>query len=452
MPHFVQYIDSSLAGTHMIGNMRAYRIRFAAAAAILLIAAWALAERLEDTFFIPPDHPAIQYAQRPANDPVALLDKRLRRGQVTLSMAPNGLGYLPALLKELGINADSQVLVFSKTSIQREKISPQTPRAIYFNDDVSVGYVRDGDLLELTALDPAQGVRFYVLENSGRPTFSSSGDCLRCHQGAVTLGIPGLLVSSVHPASGEPHAPHGGAFMTDQRTPFNQRWGGWYVTGTHGSQVHQGNNVNLVDPLHPGGPSTEETQNVTSLAGRFDTTRYLAPTSDIVALMTLEHQTRMTNLMIRIGWDVRIELHDHKLRDEKTDAAAQALIDSEIDQMVTYMLFADEEPLTAPVKGVSTFTQTFSQRGPRDRQGRGLRDFDLKTRLFRYPLSYMIYSPAFDGMPPTVRERVYQRLYNVLTGKGQSPEFAHLSAEDRTAILEIVRETKQGLPAYWTAH
>ena len=168
--------------------------------------------------------------------------------------------------------------------------------------------------------------------------------------------------------------------------------------------------------------------------------------------MTLEHQTRMTNLMIRIGWDARIALRDHKLRDEKTDAAARTLIDSEIDQMVTYMLFADEEPLTAPVKGVSTFTQTFPQRGPRDHQGRGLRDFDLQTRLFRYPLSYMIYSPAFDGLPPTARDRVYQRLHDVLTGKDQGPAFAHLSAEDRTAILEIVRETKQGLPAYWTAH
>ena len=435
----------------MIGNMGAFRIRFAAAAVVPLIAAWALAERLEDAFLIPPDHPAIQYAQRLPNDPVALLDKRLRRGQVTLSMAPNGLGYLPSVLKELGINADSQVLVFSKTSIQAEKISPRTPRAIYFNDNVSVGYVRDSDLLELTALDPAQGVKFYVLDNSSRPTFSSSGDCLRCHQGPVTLGIPGLLVSSIHPASGEPRASHGGAFMTDQRTPFNQRWGGWYVTGTHGAQIHQGNNVNLVDPLHPGGPSTEETQNVTSLAGRFDTTRYLVPTSDIVALMTLEHQTRMTNLMIRIGWDARIALHDHKLRDEKTDAAAQALIDSEIGQMVTYMLFADEEPLTAPVKGVSTFTQTFPERGPRDHEGRSLRDFDLKTRLFRYPLSYMIYSPAFDGMPPMVRERVYRRLYDVLTGKDQSQVFANRSAEERTAILEIVRETKQGLPAYWTA-
>ena len=431
--------------------MRTLCIRLAAGAAILIVAAWALAERLEDTFFIPPDHPAIQYAQRPPGDPVALLDQRLRRDQVKFGAAPNGLGYLPSVLKELGVNADSQVLVFSKTSIQAEKIGPRTPRAIYFNDDVSVGFVRNSDLLELTALDPAQGVKFYVLANSSPPTFARSDDCLRCHQGAVTLGVPGLLVSSIHPDSGEPHAPHGGAFMTDQRTPFNQRWGGWYVTGTHGPQVHQGNNVNLVDPIHPGGPSTEETQNVTSLAGRFDTARYLAPTSDIVALMTLEHQTRMTNLMIRIGWDARIALHDHKLRDQKTDTAAQALIDSEIGQIVTYMLFADEEPLAAPVKGVSTFTRTFPERGPRDSQGRGLRDFDLKTRLFRYPLSYMIYSAAFDGMPRIVRERVYRRLYDVLTGQDRSQAFARRSVEDRTAILEIVRETKRNLPAYWTA-
>jgi hypothetical protein len=115
------------------------------------------------------------------------------------------------------------------------------------------------------------------------------------------------------------------------------------------------------------------------------------------------------------------------------------------------MLFADEEPLAAPVKGVSTFTRTFPERGPRDSQGRGLRDFDLKTRLFRYPLSYMIYSAAFDGMPRIVRERVYRRLYDVLTGQDRSQAFARRSVEDRTAILEIVRETKRNLPAYWTA-
>jgi hypothetical protein len=154
----------------------------------------------------------------------------------------------------------------------------------------------------------------------------------------------------------------------------------------------------------------------------------------------------MTNLMIRIGWDARIALHDRRM-----DNATQALIDSEVEQMVTYMLFADEEPLTAPVKGVSTFTQTFPQRGPRDPAGRGLRDFDLKTRLFRYPLSYMIYSAAFDGMPQIVRERVYRRLFDILTGKDRSQAFARRSEEDRTAILEIVRETKRDLPPYWTA-
>jgi hypothetical protein len=227
--------------------------------------------------------------------------------------------------------------------------------------------------------------------------------------------------------------------MTDQRVPMSGRWGGWYVTGTHGMQRHLGNNTALVDPIHPGGTAGDSTQNVTSLAGMFDTSKYLAPTSDIVALMTLEHQTRMTNLIIRIGWDVRIG---------KSDAAT---IDSEIDQLVKYMVFADETPLTEPVVGVSTFTKTFPQRGPRDKQGRSLRDFDLKTRMFRYPLSYMIYSAAFDGMPDIARERIYQRLYDVLSGKDQSKPFARLSAPDRRAALEILRETKPKLPAYWTA-
>jgi len=405
-----------------------------ASAALLLLAAWAIADDLEDTFYIPLDHPAIQYDQQPANDPVALLNKRLQAGQVKLTASPNGLGYLPAVLKELGINVDSQMLVFSKTSTQNDKISPRTPRAIYFNDDVSVGFVRDSDVLELTALDPRQGVRNYVLVNSNKPEFARSNACLNCHQGAITLGVPGLLVSSVHPSS-ESRSMHGNSYVTDGRTPFKNRWGGWYVTGTHGVQIHQGNNVALVDPVHPGPASTIDTQNVTSLAGKFDTTKYLAATSDIVALMTLEHQTRMTNLLIRIGWDARIAAHDHKTES----------INWEIDEMVKYMLFADEELLTAPVKGVSTFTQTFPQRGPRDHQGRSLRDFDLKTRLFRYPLSYMIYSPAFDGMPDAVRTQIYQRLYDILTGK----EHTRLTPEDRQSILEIVRETKKNLPAYW---
>jgi len=401
-----------------------------------------LAERLEDTFYVPLDDAAIQYAG-PVSDRVEQVEKQLESGKAKLDYAPNGWGYLPAVLKQLDINIDSQVLVFSRTSIQNERISPRTPRAIYFNDDTAVGFVQNGDVLELSSIDAKQGAVFYSLdtEKSGRPEFARRDDCLRCHQGAPTMGIPGILVSSVHPVTdAEARESHGSAFITDDRTSFGERWGGWYVTGTHGSQVHLGNNPELADPLSPGRAVKEGTQNVTSLAGFFDTARYLAPTSDIVALMTLEHQTRMTNLMTRIGWDARIALREGTARDR---------VNSEIEEMLGYMLFVDEEPLKQPVAGVSTFTKTFTKRGPRDPKGRSLRDFDLQKRLFRYPLSYMVYSAEFDGMPDIVRERVYQRLYDVLTGKDNSQTYAGISAADRQAVLEILRETKPKLPPYW---
>ena len=409
-----------------------------------------LAERLEDTFYVPLDDPAIQYAG-PVSDPIAKLEQQLESGKAKLEYAPNGWGYLPAVLKQLDINIDSQVLVFSRTSIQTQRISPRTPRAIYFNDDTAVGFVQNGEVLELSAIDSKQGAVFYSLdtERSNKPEFARRDDCLRCHQGAPTMGIPGILVSSVHPVNDpEARESHGSAFITDDRTTFEERWGGWYVTGTHGSQVHLGNNAQLTDPLNPGRSVKEGTQNVTSLAGFFDTSRYLAPTSDIVALLTLEHQTRMTNLMTRIGWDARIVLREGK---GKMDDAARDRINSEIDELVGYMTFADAEPLKEPVAGVSTFTKTFAARGPKDAKGRSLRDFDLQKRLFRYPLSYMIYSSAFDAMPDVVRERVYKRLHDVLTGKDQGKAFAGISAADRLATLEIVRATKPKLPGYWAA-
>jgi hypothetical protein len=403
-----------------------------ALAAVLALVTWAVAQQLEDTFYIPLDDPAIQYGERPVDDPVARLQRRLESGQAKLEESPNGWGYLPSVLKLLNVNPDSQALVFSKTSTQVENINPRTPRALYFNDDVMVGFVRNSDVLELASLDAKQGMQFYVLVKASDPAFASSQGCLRCHQGAVTLGVPGLVISSVHPVSAN-RSEHGNAYMTDHRSPISSRWGGWYVTGNTGSQTHLGNNTNLVDPVRSGPPSTEPTQNLTSLSGMFDTSRYIEPTSDVVALMTLEHQSRMTNLMIRVGWDSRMGMAEDKLN-------------AEIEEMLKYMLFADEAPLKAPVKGVSTFMETFPQRGPRDSKGRSLRDFDLKTRLFRYPLSYMIYSSAFDGMPEKVRERVYQRLDEILTGKDISKTFEGLTPETRSAILEIVRGTKPGFP------
>ncbi len=370
-----------------------------------------------------------------AGDPITGLSQRLDSGQAKLEFVPGGFGYLPSLLHQLDLPVDSQVLVFAKNSFQAPKISPRTPRAVYFNDDVAVGFVPGGEFLEVAALDPVKGVVLYTLSTAraNRPRFvPRDSECGSCHgySGAVTL-----TVTSVFPQrDGDPFLPVGGSqpLTIDHRTPLAQRWGGWYVTGTHGSQHHMGNAV-APDPRHPLELETRATQNLTSLAGKLDVTRYLAPTSDIVALMTLEHQTRMINLITRVSRVYRANRKD-----------AQA-----VDDLVAYMLFADEARLTAPIQGVSTFTESFARRGPRDSHGRSLRDFDLKTRMFRYPLSYMIYSESFSAMPARARDLIYRRLYDVLSGKNTSPRFARLSAEDRRAILEILRETKPGLPAYW---
>lgn len=409
---------------------------FLSSASILATALVLAAYESQDLVMLPIDHPAIQYSQTPATDPVARLDQQLASGKAKLEFGPDGLGYLPSLLKNLGVNVDSQIMVFSKTSFQAAKISPRAPRALFFNDDVMVGSVQQGDVLELAALDPKQGYIFYTLDihESDRPRLDRRDTCLQCHQGPATLGVPGIMVGSVYPDSMGLPASRMGNPVTDHRTPFEERWGGWYVNGTHGGMHHRGNAV-ARDREHPDLLETRNTQNLTSLKGKIDPGTYLSQTSDIVALMTLEHQTRMTNLMIRAGWDARV--------------GEASRLDADVESLVGYMLFTDEAKLYDPVEGVSTFTKTFTQRGPRDHQGRSLRDFDLKTRMFRYPLSYMIYSDAFDAMPTAVRDHVYQRLYDILSGKDTSPKFARLSSDDRNAILAIVRDTKTGLPAYW---
>jgi hypothetical protein len=380
------------------------------------------------------NHPAIAYETRPPRDAVSELNRQLEQGGARLQFEP-GSGYLRSVLDQLRVPVESQMAVFSKTSLQAPLIEPKNPRAIYFNDSVAVAWMRGG-FIELASQDPEQGVIFHILEQrpSEAPRFRRRYDCTRCHIADASLGVPGMLVHSWYPAlDGMPKLILG-RFATDHRSPFEERWGGWYVTGTHGGMHHRGNAV-ARDREHPDLLETRGTQNITSVAAKIDPGVYLSKASDIVALMTFEHQTRMTNLMIRAGWDARV--------------GENTRLEADVEALVTYMLFADEAKLYDPVEGVSTFTKTFAERGPRDHQGRSLRDFDLKTRMFRYPLSYMIYSEAFDAMPGVVRDRVYQRLYDVLSGKDATPKFARLSSDDRSAILAIVRDTKPGLPDYW---
>ena len=417
----------------------------AGSAGVLLLGAitFALADRLEDTFYIPLDNKAIKYADTPVDDPVYHLEERVEKGQTKLDYEQNGLGYLPSVLQHLGVPVDSQIMVFSQTSFQARRVSPHRPRAIYFNDDVSVGFVQDGEAVELAALDPRQGVILYTLgaEQSNPPDFARRDDCLTCHQGGPSLGVPGFIVSSVYPSMSGLRGEHTGGFETDDRTDLEDRWGGWYVSGKLGAQKHLGNFI--PDPDRPDALKERQPEDVDALDGFFDTSPYLSNVSDVVALMTLEHQAHMANLITRIGWDTRIAQSEGKLE------ASQTKLDSEIDDMVRYMLFAEAAPIKYPIQGASTFSKTFPERGPRDKQGRSLRDFDLHTRLFKYPLSYMIYSRAFDAMPDWARNRIYQKLYDVLTGKNTDPKFAKLTPGDRQAVLEIVRDTKSNVPTYW---
>jgi hypothetical protein len=223
--------------------------------------------------------------------------------------------------------------------------------------------------------------------------------------------------------------------LTDDRTPFEERYGGWYVTGQTGTMHHRGNvTLDPADPLTlpPGG------LNLASVSDRIAAARYLEPGSDIVALLTLEHQSGFVNLVTRINAQY------HGLNNPEVKPALRATqedIDFSIRELANYMTFADEVALPSPVTGGPDFTREFQARGPSDGQGRSLRQFDLKTRLFRFPLSYMIYSQSFDNLNPAAKAILWRRLYELLQKRG---------AEGNAAIA-IVAATRKDAPDFWKA-
>jgi hypothetical protein len=382
------------------------------------------------------NHQAIAYASAPVTDPVAQLNAKLASGEVTLvSNGPSG--YLQSLLDALNVPVSSQVLVFSKTSFQAPRIGPNNPRAIYFNDTVSVGWVRTGPVLELVAHDPKQGAIFYTLEQEpkGTPRLERNDTCTMCHVADATHNVPGLLVGSVFPGP-DGTTLYGPAYTTDHRSPFEIRYGGWYVTGTHRAARHMGNAI-ATNPSDLESMITPATVHVTDLNGRFNMDGYLSPHSDVVALLVLEHQAQMLNLITRVGWEARV------------GADAGRPLERAAAEFVDYLLFVDEAPIPGPVKGTSPFASTFSAAGPRDRRGRSLRDLDLERRLLRYPCSYLIYSEPFDALPATAKAAIYERMWEVLSGRDTAPRYNVLSAADRNAIVEILRDTKKDLPSYW---
>jgi hypothetical protein len=418
--------------------------------------------------YVPYSDAPINYRTAPVNDPVALLQKQIDQGKAKLTYDDDH-GYLKSVLKLLNVPVDSQTLVFSKTSFQFSKISPDHPRALYYNDDVYVGSVHGGKTIEIVSFDPNQGAIFYLVDEQkvDKPVFQRAElDCTQCHIAPATRGIPGVFLRSVYPTKLGTVSGRAPSFVTDQKSALKERWGGWYVTG----DLAKGSigNATLIDnpapaATAPGAPSASPAAlTLGPVANAYDPKSYLTPNSDQVALLVLAHQTQMHNLITLTNYQTRLALHGLAQNGATPVSATTtaALPDKErlqierpAEQLLRYLLFAGEAPLGAEngkkIAAASPFAREFAKRGERDSKGRSLRDFDLQARTFRYPCSYLIYSSAFDAIPEPAKGYIYHRLLQVLSGQDQSPDFAHLSAADRQAILTILLETKSGVPAEW---
>lgn len=358
----------------------------------------------------PATNPRIDYLKRP-RDPVEKLNARLADGSVKLQWSERG-GYLASVLEALGIGVESQMMVFSKTSLQVPLIEPTNPRSIFFNDSVAVAWM-NGGFIEIVSQDPVAGAMFYTLEqkNVAKPAFQRMMSCLGCHQAQATLDVPGMFTrSGVTGTAGEALLIYGNTFV-DHRTPIEERWGGWYATGGPAGLRHMGNSM-VADRDNP---EMVNATPVASLAGRFPVERYLSDKSDVTAMLVFAHQTHMMNLITRLGWEALAG------KDETVTEGAREVVD--------YLLFVDEAPLPAKV-AKSAFGAKFESQGPRDSKGRSLRQLNLQTRVFEYPCSYLIYSEAFQALPPKAKTAVYQRMQSVMA---IDPRYR--------AVAEILRET-----------
>jgi hypothetical protein len=404
------------------------------------------------------EYPVVAYSEPATQNRIARLAQQLVEGKVKLAWDPKG-GYLRSLLQALEIDVDSQVLVFSRTSLQVEHISARTPRAVYFNDDTYIGYVQGSPLIEIATIDAGKGAVFYAFEN--RPDTPDSltregGRCLTCHDTYSMMGggVPRVMVMSAPVDDPSDTRTYTAAGEVDDRTPLAERWGGWYVTGrTHG-QSHFGN-LPLREERH--GEKLRELKDSrmdrAALQDYIDTGLWPTPQSDVVALLVLEHQTWLQNLITRVNYKVRTVMSREGDGEsaaaprtwDDINAGDQKRVRLMIEPLVRALFFQEAAPFTARIEGSSGFAKRFAQLGPKDSKGRSLRELDLNTRLLRYPLSYVIYSEQFDALPRYALDYLHERIVEVLEGKDTTGISARISAADRAAIAQILAETKPSL-------
>jgi len=371
-------------------------------------------------------NPLHEYETRAVDDRFSKFLAAWDQGQTGAIDLSGDLPFLRSLLKELEVPVSSQMLVYTATSLQKGLISAKNPRALYFNDDTYVGFVPKGRI-EVISLDPTLGGVFFIfdrLQPGRRPAVRRSADCMNCHAPRHMENIPGLVIESVVPGltgGGER------AFRREQSghaIPLSDRFGGWHLTGMVESMPENWSNQLLVR-------KNGEAKELPNLPGeRFELSRYLLPTSDLLAQLLHEHQVGFVNRALQAGYRCR-EL----LATDSLDESALAELSA---PLVRYLLFADEAPLVPGMLGDSPFAADFTAAGKRDSAGRSLRDLDGKTRLLRQRCSYMIYSPAFTGLPAPLQQRVMHDLRSALDPANSA---SHLPAEERMAVREILTKT-----------
>ncbi len=421
-------------------------------AALLLAAPASLVQAQELTG---EEYQQVGYNNVARDNRIARLAAQLESGELQLEWrAPRG--YFDAFLEALEIDPASQVLVFSKTSLQYQKISWQKPRGIYFNDDTWIGFVQDSDIVEITTMDDKLGPVFYVFHNkrnSDEPVERLNHKCLVCHDSNGTMGggIPLLLArSGLYDYGGNQLKDFSGIGNTTDQTPFAERWGGWFVTGQHGSQTHLGN-VQLPDAGAVAQVQNHLLGNLDTLEGQnlFDTAPYARATSDIVALMVMEHQLTVLNQLSYVKFKAPAVLARAGMLDalqapswDALPERAQRTLKRMLDKLVDLALLKDSITLSEPISGVPEFAAWFEAQGPRDAQGRSLRELDLQTRLFRHPLSYIVQTAGFAQLPAFARDYLWRELAAILQGDKEHAALAGVSREERQATLEILRDTQ----------
>jgi hypothetical protein len=411
------------------------------------------------------EYALIGYEKEPRANPVSRMQDDLLSGKRTLEFSEDR-GYFDLLVDALDIDADSQVLVFSATSLQRKLISPATPRGLYFNDNTYLGFVQNSSIVEVATTDDSLGIVFYTFDNTeGTTTYFERNDkpCLPCHdsQGATGGGVPMLLaLSAVYNDRNVPLKTYSGTGSVGDQTPIEDRWGGWYVTGRHGLQAHLGN-LMLEDPDDLERLDDYRVWNLETLegAGYFDTSPYLRDTSDIVALMVLEHQVTVQNQITYIKFKAPAVLMRRGEEDalsaqswDELPAPAQKSLTRMLDKLVRQLVFMDAADSASRLAGSQAFVTGFTARGPRDAAGRSLRELQLDKRLFRYPVSYLVYTSDFATMPPYAKDYVYRQLAAYLAGDLGLEGTSQYSAADRHAALEILTETLAEFRPYAARH